>query len=74
MYGAVSSLISSCIFRLHPFYPQGKGPGFLLGEDPQNGGEHAVADSANATFQHVSNHFTALIGLVQGKCTEISCF
>lgn len=45
----------------------GKGPRFPVGGGPQNGGEHTVPSSANATFQLVSNHFTALIGLVQGK-------
>lgn len=42
----------------------GKGPRFPVGRGPQNGGEHAVAGSAKATFQHVGNHFTELIGQV----------
>jgi len=61
-------------FQVAAILSPGKGPRFPVGEGPQNGDEHAVAGRANATFQPVSNHFTALIGLVQGKCTEIYCF
>jgi hypothetical protein len=61
-------------FQVATILSPGKGSRFPVGGGPQNGSEHAVAGSANATFQHVSNHFTALIGLVQGKCTEIYCF